>query len=503
MSDFKSKLKGFMNRRLGVFHEDDATEPLSNQMSHHTNTMNIMEERAGDSSLLSSRASDVFPQREPMSRRNKIIIGSTVLVLGVLGIVLGTTQPWKSKENNVETQIIVINTPAPVPTISPMPSMMPSISNSPTATSTPTRIPSFTNSPTITPRPTNEPAPPVSTGPAVMYNAISDFITALDISPSDSFSRYSTDEAQGIGDVDSPQQKAINHIAKSDFIFQDWAFLSVPPAQPRLAQRYALTVLYFALGAEQWLDKAEWLNGSLNECEWYGVFCEKITIYNDLELAQLARGGITQEQRIKLGSVEEMVVELRLEKNKLKGSLTEEIGELEHMQVLGLYSNQIGGTLPVSLFTNMKKLKRFWFNNNQFTGSIPQEVGLLSDLEDLSIASNRLNGTLPNEIGRLNKLTRIQAYQNQLTGPLPSEIGLCTELTRLFLDQNKFEGPIPYRFGDLTKLYDLRIFENEFEGVLPNSLSQLSNLRIFYADNNNFQGPIAPIIAAGWKSMSK
>ena len=503
MSDIKSKLRGFMNKRLGVFHDDDTSEPLSNQMSHHTNTMNIMEERAGDSSLLSSRASDVFPQREPMSRRNKIIIASIVLVLGVLGIVLGTTQPWKSKGNNVETQTIIISTPVPVPTISPMPSMIPSISNSPTASETPSRMPSFTTTPTITPRPTKQPPPPVSSGPAAMYNAVSDFIIALDVSPRNSFSRYATDETEGAGNMDTPQQKAINYIAKNDFIFQDWVFLSVPPAQPRLAQRYSLTVLYFALGAEQWLDKAKWLDGGVHECEWYGIFCEKNTIYSDLEMAQISRGGISEEQRIQLGSVEEMVVELRLEKNKLSGSLTQEIGQLEFLKVLGLYSNEIGGTLPVSLFTNMKKLQRFWLNNNQFIGSIPEEVGLLSDLVDLSIASNQLNGTLPSQIGRLHKLTRIQAYQNQLTGPLPSEIGLCTELTRLFLDQNEFEGPIPYRFGDLTKLYDLRIFQNNFGGVLPNSLSQLSNLRIFYADNNNFQGPIAPIVAAGWKSMSK
>eukprot|EP00560_Eucampia_antarctica_P001356 CAMPEP_0197838824 /NCGR_PEP_ID=MMETSP1437-20131217/39231_1 /TAXON_ID=49252 ORGANISM="Eucampia antarctica, Strain CCMP1452" /NCGR_SAMPLE_ID=MMETSP1437 /ASSEMBLY_ACC=CAM_ASM_001096 /LENGTH=256 /DNA_ID=CAMNT_0043447233 /DNA_START=8 /DNA_END=775 /DNA_ORIENTATION=+ len=252
----------------------------------------------------------------PISRSTKLLIAGGVLICLIIGIVLGTTQPWKN-DNNVSRSRTNI---PPSPTISPFPSTYPTISANPTATRRPTTSPTYSPEPTLSPKPTIQvttPPVPTTSANAAMYNAVAQFIMDLGISDASSFTRFATNAEEGTGNKNTPQQKAVNHIAQNDNIFQDWVFQNVPPPAQSMAQRYVLTVMYFALSGYQWEEKTKWLDGSLHECQWYGLQCEDITVYST-QTEQVATSQIIVMPRLNLGSQQEIVTEIRLENNKLK-----------------------------------------------------------------------------------------------------------------------------------------------------------------------------------------
>lgn len=468
-----------MSRILRGNNSADDSPPLASQ------------ENSGDSqgNLFSSRVSEEYSQSRPVSRTTKLLIGGCVLVLGIVGIILGVTQPWKKDDDN-DSSIKVFQPPSNL-TRSPSPSFAPSISKAPNYTRKPTRTPSI-------------PPEPTDSAKAAMYQAVSGFIMDLGISEVNTFRRFATDNDNGTGDKDTPQQKAVNHIAQNDMIFQDWAFKKIPPPRQRIAQRYVITLMYFALGGDQWTNDGMWLSGEQDECTWYGLTCEEITVYatksvDDFD-QDLAPRAVTP--RVSLGSQQDIVTEIRLKDNNLIGTLPLEMLEFKNLKILGLYNNQISGPLPEEIY-QINTLTKLWLNNNKITGTLSSDIRTLSKLDDLSIAANQFTGSIPSEIGKLTDLTRIQAFENQFFGSIPSEIGLCTGISRLFFDQNKLSGPLPYTIGSLTKLYDFRIFKNRFQGVLPDSLSKLSDLKIFYADNNEFEGPISASIISGLKKITQ
>ena len=86
-------------------------------------------------------------------------------------------------------------------------------------------------------------------------------------------------------------------------------------------QQQALTALYHASDGPSWLKKSNWLDNSVNYCEWYGVFCSE---NNDV-------------QALELGS------------NGLKGTLASELSALTELQSLVLYNSEISGTLASEL----------------------------------------------------------------------------------------------------------------------------------------------------------
>jgi hypothetical protein len=66
--------------------------------------------------------------------------------------------------------------------------------------------------------------------------------------------------------------------------------------------------------------------------------------------------------------------------------------------------NSFTSTIPPDLFQNNNLLQELRLDKNRLTGTIPSEIGNLVNLKDLRLGENELTGRLPVEIARLSNL---------------------------------------------------------------------------------------------------
>ena len=84
-------------------------------------------------------------------------------------------------------------------------------------------------------------------------------------------------------------------------------------------------------------------------------------------------------------------------------------------------------------------------------GHIPAEIGSLEMLEEIWLYTNELTGTIPAEMGDLSNLTWLFVSSNNLSGQIPNNLNNLT-LDRLWLQDNDFAGCVPYNLT-LTREY--------------------------------------------------
>ena len=84
-------------------------------------------------------------------------------------------------------------------------------------------------------------------------------------------------------------------------------------------------------------------------------------------------------------------------------------------------------------------------------GHIPAEIGSLEMLEELWLYTNELSGTIPPEMGNLANLTWLFVSSNDLSGQIPETLNNLS-LDRLWLHKNNFTGCVPYNLT-LTREY--------------------------------------------------
>ena len=63
---------------------------------------------------------------------------------------------------------------------------------------------------------------------------------------------------------------------------------------------------------------------------------------------------------------------------------------------------------------------------NRLTGSIPEELASLARLESLNLGGNDLSGPFPVWLGNLTRLEALTLDSNLLTGPIPADLGRLT-----------------------------------------------------------------------------
>ncbi|XP_043695111.1 LRR receptor-like serine/threonine-protein kinase FEI 1 isoform X2 [Telopea speciosissima] len=149
----------------------------------------------------------------------------------------------------------------------------------------------------------------------------------------------------------------------------------------------------------------QWRQEDADPCNWKGVQCDKT----------------------------KRVIFLTLPYHKLSGSISPEIGKLNHLKFLTLHNNNFYGTIPSEL-GNCTELRALNLQGNYLSGLIPAELGDLSDLEALDISSNSLSGSVPSSLGKLSKLSTFNVSTNFLVGHIPSE-GALSKFT-----ENSFVG---------------------------------------------------------------
>ena len=199
------------------------------------------------------------------------------------------------------------------------------------------------------------------------------------------------------------------------------------------------------------------------------------------------------------------------------GSMLEEIGYLDKLELLVLYNNSFSGSIPSKIF-NMSSLTGLYLETNHlsriipsnmgyslpslqylhlyennFIGNIPNSIFNSSNLIEFRLAGNTFSGTLPNFVGNLRFLKTFDTFHNNLTiedsHQFFTSLSNCRYLKYLDLSGNHILPNLPKSIGNLTA----ELFwaaSCGIDGNIPLEVGNMSNLLFFSLSVNNITGPI-------------
>eukprot|EP00581_Thalassiosira_minuscula_P018786 CAMPEP_0183715938 /NCGR_PEP_ID=MMETSP0737-20130205/9980_1 /TAXON_ID=385413 /ORGANISM="Thalassiosira miniscula, Strain CCMP1093" /LENGTH=609 /DNA_ID=CAMNT_0025945115 /DNA_START=70 /DNA_END=1899 /DNA_ORIENTATION=+ len=256
-------------------------------------------------------------------------------------------------------------------------------------------------------------------------------------------------------------------------------YLTTETPAYRVAQRYALAVLYYATNGDNWDSNRFWLDPGVHECEFVGVSCEDLPIPSVTLKEALESPDEVPEHNDGSADLtrELMVTAIDLPENNMRGTLPQELMAMPLLRRLGLWSNRIGGSLPTQLGM-LSRLSSLHLDDNRFEGNIPSELGELSQLTNLFLDRNELiTGRIPTEIGNLSELERLRLSNLSLRGAIPTTLGKLTNLVDMSLENNKLGRRLPEEMKNLVQLETLKLSNNQFTGGIPMSWRSLIKLK--------------------------
>ena len=275
----------------------------------------------------------------------------------------------------------------------------------------------------------------------------------------------------------------------STFLLAAAAQAAIPPSE-----REALIAVYESTDGDNWSNQANWrkspgvFNDPGTECTWFGVTCDAAgTTVSGLGLYGNQLSGTIPPELGNLVSLED----LSLSSNQLTGPIPTELASLTNLQYLILHRNQLTGSIPPEL-GSLANLQSLYLQINQLTGPVPPGLGNLANLQRLALRSNQLSGTIPAELANLANLQSLDLGNNQLTGTIPAALANLANLEDFASDSNQLSGTIPPELGNLAKLEELALRSNQLSGTIPPELGNLINLQVLYIDNNALDGTIPP-----------
>jgi hypothetical protein len=334
--------------------------------------------------------------------------------------------------------------------------------------------------------------------------------------------------SQILEDPTTPQYRAravldVDTIDTSTAVTED----DVSDLVTRVAERYALATLYYALGGEAWKNSVNWATDIHTDiCQWYGITCTtggsmrvqhisladnglsgtlppEIGILESVETLDLQKnwiagdipksvGGLKKLRQVRLGfnkltntsqgvlepfyPIGDIVQELELNDNLFEGPLPDnQFAYFSSVRVLSLANNQLRGSIPSGIREMKSSLKLLDLSGNQFSSALPPDIGDLKGLLLLDLSDNSLEGELPETLMFLEDLQTLRLSSNQLSGPVPSFLHELVGLDQLDLSHNDFSGPVPANLGLLASLETLRLEGNaRLNEAMPDQLCSLA-----------------------------
>ncbi|XP_018505600.2 receptor-like protein EIX2 [Pyrus x bretschneideri] len=182
---------------------------------------------------------------------------------------------------------------------------------------------------------------------------------------------------------------------------------------------------------------------------------------------------------------------IRLRSNLLSGHISDQLCNLQFLDILDLSHNNFSGSIPKCL-KNMTSLVEGFSNATDYESYIEQATLTLKGRElvysktlflvkSIDLSSNNLEGEIPEEITSLIALSTLNLSRNQLRGNIPFKIGNLRWLETLDLSQNHLSGQIPQSLSSLTSLSHLNLSYNNLAGRIPsgNQLQTLEDPSIY------------------------
>jgi hypothetical protein len=130
---------------------------------------------------------------------------------------------------------------------------------------------------------------------------------------------------------------------------------------------------------------------------------------------------------------------------ELKGAIpSEAFAQMTNLVKIDLQYNEFSGTFPMAGFGFLEeKIQHINLSYNSLTGSISEDIGRLQDLNVLLVSGNAMTGMIPTSLGNLINLQYLQLNDNSFAGQLPTELGQLVGLTSAWFYGNSFSGAVP------------------------------------------------------------
>lgn len=173
-----------------------------------------------------------------------------------------------------------------------------------------------------------------------------------------------------------------------------------------------------------------------------------------------------------------------------------------NLSYIDLSQNNLTGTIPESIFTNLTKLEYLNLSFNAFEGSFAPNTARFAKLKELHLANNNFSALILDEISFMTTLELLDLGNNALGGDFPSSLGQLKNLQYLDLHMNGLTSSIPHEIGQCTNLRYIALAINSLSGNLPSSMSNLANLTDLGISGNNLSGEISPYLIGNWTKLT-
>jgi hypothetical protein len=222
----------------------------------------------------------------------------------------------------------------------------------------------------------------------------------------------------------------------NQFVARDWVdnidmAIVCPADSEQIKQRYRLALLFYEMGGSRWnpcrprkagisgetetknavvapgqpCSRVPWLSAR-NECDWNGISCgdsyngSASEQYFPVQAIDLRSSGLSGSLFDELYGFEDLKRLLLGGNGAIKGSISDNVGNLISLQELDLGGNAISGSIPPSLYS-MTELLSLELNGNSLAGTLSSDIKNLTNLAFIQLQSNMFTGTIP-ETGLLD-----------------------------------------------------------------------------------------------------
>ncbi|KAG5226259.1 receptor protein [Salix suchowensis] len=208
--------------------------------------------------------------------------------------------------------------------------------------------------------------------------------------------------------------------------------------------------------------------------------------------------------------------ELSMYDNDLSGFLSPCLANLTSLQQLDLSTNHLKIPISLSPLYNLSNLKYFngldneiyaeeddhnmspkfqleslYLNSRgQGARAFPKFLYHQFNLQSLSLSNIQIKGEFPSWLIENNTCLKSLYLENcSLSGPFLLPRSYHVNLSSLSISMNHFQGQIPAEIGAyLPRLQLLLMSDNGFNGSIPSSLGSMSSLQVLDLSNNNLTG---------------
>lgn len=292
----------------------------------------------------------------------------------------------------------------------------------------------------------------------------------------------------------SPRYQAREWLLNNDTLLQEIIMESCSN-QPddtlnRIAQRYVMLVFYFSTLNDNDATTASAsanndgrklrkladqtakfeIHPDVHECFWVPNACGQDSASDNTQVQSVLGDPSTATQL-----TSQFILYLNVSHANLKGTLPFELGYLSGLRELAIHGNELTGSIPELLLTQLQFLYVLDLSQNSFQGTIPPALWSLPTLRFAYLHGNKLTGSIP-----------------QTLPASPS-----SDLEEIWLRDNRLSGSIPQWWTDLPNLDVLSVRNNSWTGQLPEEWSQAGKLEFFDASYNQLTGNVPPSLLYG------